>query len=318
MDHFAFWAFLLGALSAVSLLIGSILGVMWKPHRSVTASMTAFGGGALLAALAVELVAPTAMCVVDPDLSICHHGQPSSGEGAEVAHDGDNYHSSPVANFWALLIGSAIGGLLFVVLDQIVNANGGYLRKMATTITFMGKTQSRRTQQLLKQLSGIEFLRSIPPDEVQSLVDHVWPVTFHAGERLVKMGDAGDRIYFIDTGEVDVSDETGQVSGKLRAGDMFGEISLLTGAPRTATLTSVGVTHAFTLLKDDFERLRDRIPELEAHSRQIASERLKADDEREHRYVEDRAKWTEDAARALSQGTPVPSGAPCNLVGHSA
>lgn len=58
---YAFWAFLLGGLSAVSLPLGSIIGIVWQPGARLTASLTAFGAGALLAALSVELIAPTVM-----------------------------------------------------------------------------------------------------------------------------------------------------------------------------------------------------------------------------------------------------------------
>jgi hypothetical protein len=53
------WALLLGGLSAASLLMGSALGVLTKPSPLVTGTAAAFGAGALIAALAVELVAPT-------------------------------------------------------------------------------------------------------------------------------------------------------------------------------------------------------------------------------------------------------------------
>lgn len=59
MDTYVIWAGLLGALSAVSLLIGSLIGVGVHLSRTVVGLMAAFGAGALLSALAIELVAPT-------------------------------------------------------------------------------------------------------------------------------------------------------------------------------------------------------------------------------------------------------------------
>jgi len=59
MDQYVVWAFILGGLSAISLLIGSLVGVSFKIPKSVTGLMAAFGAGALLSALAIELVAPT-------------------------------------------------------------------------------------------------------------------------------------------------------------------------------------------------------------------------------------------------------------------
>ncbi|MCZ6603094.1 MAG: hypothetical protein O6952_08810, partial [Planctomycetota bacterium] len=58
-QHFI-WAVGLGAISAASLPMGSALGLVWQPRARIIAALTAFGGGALIAALAIELVAPTA------------------------------------------------------------------------------------------------------------------------------------------------------------------------------------------------------------------------------------------------------------------
>jgi zinc transporter ZupT len=51
------WAALLfGILSAVSLVIGAAIGVVWRPPQRAVAAIMAFGAGALLSALAFELV----------------------------------------------------------------------------------------------------------------------------------------------------------------------------------------------------------------------------------------------------------------------
>jgi ZIP family zinc transporter len=59
MDTYVIWAGILGALSAVSLLIGSLIGVTARLPRTAVGLLAAFGAGALLSALAIELVAPT-------------------------------------------------------------------------------------------------------------------------------------------------------------------------------------------------------------------------------------------------------------------
>ena len=60
-NQYLLWAIILGGLSAASLPLGSLIGLNWHPSNRTTGALTAFGGGALMAALAVELVAPTAM-----------------------------------------------------------------------------------------------------------------------------------------------------------------------------------------------------------------------------------------------------------------
>ncbi len=51
------WAILLWAISAVSLPLGSLVGLRAKPRPAAISVLAAFGAGALIAALAVELAA---------------------------------------------------------------------------------------------------------------------------------------------------------------------------------------------------------------------------------------------------------------------
>ena len=59
MDIFVVWAFILGVMCSVSLLIGALLGIYLKMSKRIVGLMAAFGAGALLSALAIELVAPS-------------------------------------------------------------------------------------------------------------------------------------------------------------------------------------------------------------------------------------------------------------------
>ncbi len=51
-----FLAFIIGLISALSLPLGTITSAFWKPGDRVMAFLMAFGGGALLAALTIDLV----------------------------------------------------------------------------------------------------------------------------------------------------------------------------------------------------------------------------------------------------------------------
>ena len=90
--QFLSWAIVLGALSAASLPLGSMLGLKWQPGNRVIGGMTAFGGGALIAALAIELVAPTATHLVQAENDIARN---------EAAHHLIN-----------MIIGAVVGGVL--------------------------------------------------------------------------------------------------------------------------------------------------------------------------------------------------------------
>ncbi len=125
-QQYASWAFIIGALSAISLLFGSICGIIFDPKPKLTASLTAFGAGALLAALSVELIAPTVEGIVahshDPNPEAKNHALFTMG---------------------ALLIGCILGGIVFVVFDELLNNRGAFMRKASTMISFL-KTKSNK------------------------------------------------------------------------------------------------------------------------------------------------------------------------------
>ncbi len=119
---YAIWAFIIGALVTISLPLGAIAGLAFKPGPKMTAIFTAFGAGALMAALSVELIAPTVEEII---------GHTASPTG--MAHD----KTHAIETMGALLIGCLAGGFLFYTLDELINSKGGFLRKVGSTINFI-------------------------------------------------------------------------------------------------------------------------------------------------------------------------------------
>jgi zinc transporter ZupT len=124
---YALWAFLIGALVTISLPLGALTGLALKPSPKVTAIFTAFGGGALLAALSVELIAPTVEEIIGHAASPTHMAQ-------------DKSHA--IATMGALIFGCLAGGFLFYTLDELINSKGGFLRKVGSTINFLKHKKS--------------------------------------------------------------------------------------------------------------------------------------------------------------------------------
>ena len=124
---YAIWAFLIGGIATVSLPLGAVTGISLKPGAKLTSALTAFGAGALLAALSVELIAPTVMDIV---------GQ--SGSTAHKAHE----KGHALYNMGALIAGCLAGGFLFYTLDELVNSKGGIIRKVASYVNLLKRKKS--------------------------------------------------------------------------------------------------------------------------------------------------------------------------------
>ena len=92
-----------------------------------------------------------------------------------------------------------------------------------------------------------------------SLILALKPVAFQAGDLVIRAGEVGRELYLISRGEVEVLDGSGNVVATIGEGNFFGEASLLTSAPRNATVRAKSYCDLFMLDKSSFMRvLRDR------------------------------------------------------------
>ena len=114
---------------------------------------------------------------------------------------------------------------------------------------------------------------SLTPEQREVLVLHFQPRTAEPGERIIRAGDVADALYLISKGEVEVSKEG--VRLKTRGpGDFFGEIALLSGAPRSADVTALDYSRFAVLSGRDFHRFMRRYPEIQSQIAALAAERL--------------------------------------------
>ncbi|MEM7232852.1 MAG: cyclic nucleotide-binding domain-containing protein [Planctomycetota bacterium] len=250
----------------------------------MTGILAAFGAGALTAALSVELVAPTVQAL---------------GEGE--AHGNES-----VSNFVGLLLGAIAGGVLFVVLDQLVNAHGGFLRKSASTIAYLTKAKVERTEQIVKDLGAIPLIRQLPPERVRLLAEDVKPGLFLDGETLFKEGGPADRLFLIRDGEVALfqRDEAVRTAG---AGETVGEIALVGHTPRVVTAKAKGDVSVLVLTGQDLERWRRICPEFDRSLKEIARSRLEQIVQVGEQQLEQSKEWAELAIASMRQGGEVPT-----------
>ncbi|NIV29781.1 MAG: cyclic nucleotide-binding domain-containing protein, partial [Anaerolineae bacterium] len=109
-------------------------------------------------------------------------------------------------------------------------------------------------------------------------------------------------MYFIESGRArvvrEMSSARALVLAELEAGDLFGEMSLLTGAPRSATVTALSELNLWILGQADFDELVTAYPNLALAVSRLLSERLRNTDER---FLH------ESSAAYISPAAPVPA-----------
>jgi CRP-like cAMP-binding protein len=192
-------AFNMGIISACSLPLGAVTALFWKPGDRVAAALVSFGGGALLAALTIDLVAP--------------------------AFDRGHY-------VW-LASGCMTGGILFFVLNEIINDYGGFLRKASTTIYHLRRKEHRRFTRILSNLERIDIFRNLAPEDFKRIANAMQSMRCEQGASFYHLGDTPDALYIIDDGEVELRDPQHGMERfeVLHKGSAFGRMALLTGMP---------------------------------------------------------------------------------------
>lgn len=115
-------------------------------------------------------------------------------------------------------------------------------------------------------LADVDLLRTLSPDELTRLAGDVRSAPYAAGETLFRQGDAGDTVGVVSSGRVAVlvSAAGGPAVrvAELGPGSVFGEMSLLTGEPRSATIQAEADTVVLVISKASFAALLQADPEL--------------------------------------------------------
>lgn len=102
-------------------------------------------------------------------------------------------------------------------------------------------------------LRGVELFAGLPPEDLERIQRLCEPVVLDSGTTLFKPGDDGDRFYVLVRGSVEL--DPGGRDGEtimMEAGDSFGELALLSDAPRTMTARVRDHSYLITISRDAF------------------------------------------------------------------
>jgi len=113
------------------------------------------------------------------------------------------------------------------------------------------------------RLAGLPLFAGVPAAALEAVAVRMQPVRVAAGEVVIREGDAADRFYLIEAGTFDVTQRVGPTAAAATAahlrtmgpGEVFGEIGLLRGIPRTATVTAATDGALLALDGSDFLEL---------------------------------------------------------------
>lgn len=142
-----------------------------------------------------------------------------------------------------------------------------YLHRPLVTAPF-------KDDQVLAQLKQVDFLQVC--ETLTPFIELGRWLRFTEGEIICRVGDPGDVFYIVMGGAVEVLSSHYRVLATLHSGDYFGEIAVLTGERRTATVRALSDTELLTFDRPAFQVLMDSHPLMASRVAQVIAERQRS------------------------------------------
>jgi|GEM_PF-554155 len=154
-------------------------------------------------------------------------------------------------------------------------------------------------------LEKVDFLNSLRKEDLSFLCTRVRYLLFARSETVFNQGEPGDSFYIIKSGRLTVTarNQQGEVflTTEMIPGQYFGEMALLTGEPRSATIKALEDTELLVLEKDDLRTIIQDNPQAEeVISRVLAKRQLRT--QKAQQECEEEKSCTDEKAAARSIG----------------
>ncbi len=138
------------------------------------------------------------------------------------------------------------------------------------------KARMRHLDKFYDLLRGIEIFEPLNEDSLRDLSAQLQLKEFDANKIILKKGEPGTSLYIMLEGRVAVIGDDGQTLSEMSAGEIFGEMSLLSGESITTSIHSREKTRLATLSSKDFKHVLNRYPVLQVFFYRMLVERAQS------------------------------------------
>ena len=245
----------LGLGTTSSSLLGAAIGLYFPLSKRPLACLLAFAAGALISALAIEL----------------------AYEGALSLHQ----QGFDVRSAWVFVsAGFAVGAVIYYSASLALEKKGAAVRYVTQFREYAHARKQADARERIKLLAKSDLMRHLPAEQIEQILPRICELQLKAGDILFRAGDTGDALYIVARGKVEVLTEPA-TEGKIATGPIavlgeghaFGEMSLLSGGPRTATIRAAENSDLRRIGKQDFEELIAADDELADAVKRISHQR---------------------------------------------
>jgi voltage-gated potassium channel len=276
IDLLAFLPFYLSAFFGIDLRMLRAIRLLrllklsrYSPALSVIGSVIMAQHKALTAALLVMLIAllfsSSILFVLEQDV------QP------------DKFASIPDAMWWSLATLTTVGygdvapitplGRFFGGITMIIGIGMFALPTGVIATGFADEIRKRDFVVNWKLVSGVPLFQSLDAAQVAEIVSVLMPLVVPSNYAVVRIGDDADSMFFIISGRLEV--ELPPKPFYLEAGEFFGEMAVLSGGKRSASVVAVTDCNLLELKVDDFKKLMAAHPAIAQSLHEVIAERTR-------------------------------------------
>ncbi|MBF0224087.1 MAG: cyclic nucleotide-binding domain-containing protein [Desulfobacterales bacterium] len=127
---------------------------------------------------------------------------------------------------------------------------------------------------VVKLLKNFSIFSSLDEPNIKKFISFLKLKRFIKGNVILKKGEPGKNLYILLSGKVDVVDESDIPIATLNKGDVFGEMSLISGDPVGATIKAITNTTILYISGKNFSKILSRFPSVQMYFTKLLAQRL--------------------------------------------
>ncbi len=154
------------------------------------------------------------------------------------------------------------------------NIRIAYHKKLTTGTSENFRNHTSKINEIIGILKNFEIFKELNDEQLKQLVLHLRLKKYNPSDLIIRKGEPGKNLYIITSGQVEVLDENENQISVLNQGEIFGEMSLITGENVGATIRATSALSVLYINSRDFNKDLEQYPQLQMYFARMLTQRL--------------------------------------------
>ncbi|MCP4106354.1 MAG: cyclic nucleotide-binding domain-containing protein, partial [Desulfobacteraceae bacterium] len=150
----------------------------------------------------------------------------------------------------------------------------GYKKEDKPSVSEHDSKPGNYIDTVINLLISFSIFKNLTETEIKDIVSFLKLEKFDEDDIILRKGEPGRNLFIIVSGRVEVVSDDGMTIAFMGKGEVFGEMSLLSGDPVGATVKSVELSTLLYIGANDFKRILNEIPSLQLNFTRLLARRM--------------------------------------------